>query len=116
STCVTIASSAFLHGASAPPLAKAVPPKTGRPIIQAPNSAPKEVRHNVDTFIKKLDFSSGSRLRHAAARQQDQRTFAHSEAFVNLTSPLESGGFSGSSWFVRTHVPLSAVFLIATAP
>ena len=29
---------------------------------------------------------------------------------------LESGGFSGSSWFVRTHVPLTAVFLIATAP
>ena len=29
---------------------------------------------------------------------------------------LESGEFSSSSWFVRTHFPLSADRLIATVP
>jgi hypothetical protein len=32
------------------------------------------------------------------------------------SNTLESGEFSSSSWFVRTHFPLSADRLIATVP
>jgi hypothetical protein len=36
--------------------------------------------------------------------------------YLDWRSALESGGFSGSSWFVRTHLPLPAGCLNGPTP